>query len=383
MKARRIAVLTEGRPTYGYCRPIMRVIDQTPELELAVIVTGMHLMEQYGLTLEEVERDGFPIAAKVDMRLEGASPAAWAKSLGIGIQGLAGALDEIRPDVLLVSGDRGEVLAATVAAAYMNIPVAHIQSGDLSGHIDGSARHAITKLCHVHFPSCDDSAERVVKLGEEPWRIFNVGAPQLDEIIRGKRVPLETVMEKLDLRSDEPIVIVVQHPVLAEVEEAADQMRETMEAIRELGIQTVMIYPNVDAASQDLIKVVQEYAHLPFVRLHKSLDREVFITLLEAASMLVGNSSCGILEAPSFKLAAINIGTRQRGRLQASNVINVDHDRVAIAEAMKKALKDEDFLHRLSQCVNPYGDGHSAERVVKVLSEIPLDRRLLHKTMTY
>jgi UDP-hydrolysing UDP-N-acetyl-D-glucosamine 2-epimerase len=361
----------------------MRLIHQSDQLELAVIVTGMHLLKEYGFTVQEVERDGLPIAARVDMMLGGDTPTAGAKSLGVCIQSLAQVYDMIRPDMLLVSGDRGEMLAAAMTAAYMNIPVAHLQSGDLSGHIDGSARHAITKLCHVHFPACEDSARRVERMGEEPWRIFNVGAPQLDEVIHGPRIDPPKLAQMLNLNLDEPMLIVLQHPVLAEVSQARDQMVETMEAIEKIGLQTVVIYPNVDAAGQEIIDVIRQYEHLSLVRSFRNLERQAFISLLAMASVIVGNSSCGILEAPSFKLATVNIGTRQRGRMQASNVIDVSHDREQIADAIRRALWDEGFKARVRECVNPYGDGRSSERVVKILSEIPIDQRLLDKQMTY
>jgi UDP-N-acetylglucosamine 2-epimerase (non-hydrolysing)/GDP/UDP-N,N'-diacetylbacillosamine 2-epimerase (hydrolysing) len=383
MTRRKIAVLTDSRATFGYNRRVMSLIHQDESLDLALIVSGMHLLKDYGFTIREVEGDGLPVAARIDMMVGGDTPTAWAKSLGVGIQSLAQVFDMIRPDILLVSGDRGDALAATMTAAYMNIPVAHIQSGDLSGHIDGSARHAITKLAHIHFPACQDSADRVVKMGEEPWRVFNVGAPQLDDMIRGTKEPFDQVVAKLGLDSTQPTILVIQHPVLAEVSEAGAQMAETMEAVKEVGAQTVIIYSNVDAAGGEMIETINKYSGLPFLRIFPNLDRMVFLSLLEHAAALVGNSSTGILEAPSYKLPAVNIGDRQRGRMQASNVINVSHNQKEIAAAIRKALYDSAFKQQLETCVNPYGDGQSSERIVKILAEIPIDQRLLDKKMTY
>lgn len=382
-RRRKIAVLTDSRATLGYSRRIMSLIHQSKDLDLAVIVSGMHLLKDYGFTIREVEGDGVPIVARVDMMVGGDTPTAWAKSLGVGIQSLAQVFDMIGPDILLVSGDRGDALAATMTAAYMNIPVAHIQSGDLSGHIDGSARHAITKLAHIHLPSCQDSADRVIKMGEEAWRVFKVGAPQLDDMLRGPKVPHEEVAEKLCLDLNQPIIILIQHPVLTEVDQAGTQMTETMEAIKKVGVQTVVIYSNVDAAGGAMIEVIHRYDDLPFVKVFPNLDRPFFLSLLEMAAVLVGNSSTGILEAPSYKLAAVNVGERQRGRMQASNVVNVPHDCHQIAEAIRKELYGQAFKERLKTCVNPYGDGHSSERIVNILSEIPIDQRLLDKKMTY
>ena len=220
-------------------------------------------------------------------------------------------------------------------------------------------------------------------MGEEPWRIFNVGAPQLDEVIHGSKIDPSVLAEMLELKVDDPMLIVLQHPVLAEVNQTRNQMIETMQAIEKIDLQTVVIYPNVDAAGQEIIDVIHKYEHLPLVRFIRNLESRAFISLLAIASVIVGNSSCGILEAPSFKLAAVNIGNRQRGRMQACNVINVPHDRDQIANAITMALYDEGFKDQLRNCVNPYGDGFSSERVVKVLSEIPIDQRLLDKKITY
>jgi UDP-N-acetylglucosamine 2-epimerase (non-hydrolysing)/GDP/UDP-N,N'-diacetylbacillosamine 2-epimerase (hydrolysing) len=284
---------------------------------------------------------------------------------------------------MLVAGDRAEILAATVAAAYMNIPVAHIQSGDLSGHIDGSARHAITKLAHIHLPSCEDSAERVRKLGEEPWRIFNVGAPQLDDVIHGKKLGRDELARMFMVDFGKPVLLVIQHPVLAEVHLARKQMEETMAAVRDSGHQALVIYPNVDAAGREIISVIEQYRDCPTIRAFRNLDREVFLSLLGAVSVLVGNSSVGILEAPSFKLPALDIGSRQTGRMRACNVITVpEFDRKTIRQALDRALHDPVFRSALDTCVNPYGDGNSSERICRILEEIDLSK-LLNKHMTY
>lgn len=383
MTKRRIAVVSEARATYGYIKRLMHCIERSDRLELQLVVTGMHLLKEYGSSVEEILRDGFTPAARVDMYVGGDSPTAWAKSLGVEIQGLAQVLDMLSPDLVLVAGDRAEVLAATVTAAYMNIPVAHIQSGDLSGHIDGSARHALTKLAHVHFPSCEDSAERVRKLGEEPWRIFNVGAPQLDDVVHGRKLPREELERLVGLEFSKPVLLVIQHPVLAEVHLARKQMEETMAAVRESGYQALVIYPNVDAAGREIIAVIEQHRDHPAIRTFRNLDREVFLSLLGAVSVLVGNSSVGILEAPSFKLPAVDIGTRQTGRMRACNVITIaEFDRHVIRGAIERALHDATYRATLATCHNPYGDGNSSERICRILEDIDLSK-LLNKHMTY
>lgn len=383
MKKRKIAVVSEARATYGYIRRLMQLIQRSDRLELHVIVTGMHLLKEYGHSVDEMIRDGFTPAARVDMYVGGDSPTAWSKSLGVEIQGLAQVFDMLKPDLMLVAGDRAEILAATVTAAYMNIPVAHIQSGDLSGHIDGSARHAITKLAHVHLPSCEDSAERVRRLGEEPWRIFNVGAPQLDDVVHGKTLDHGELARLVACDFSKPVLLVIQHPVLAEVHLARKQMEETMAAVRESGHQALVVYPNVDAAGREIISVIEHYRDNATIRAFRNLDREVFLSLLGAVSVLIGNSSVGILEAPSFKLPALDIGSRQTGRMRACNVITVpEFDRTIIRREIDRALHDPVYRSALETCVNPYGDGNSSERICRILEEIDLSR-LLNKHMTY
>ena len=380
---RRIAIIASSRATYGYKRKVINLINKSHRLELQLIVTGMHLLKEYGYSVKDIETDGFPIAAKVEMMVGGDTPSAWAKSIGVEIQNLAQVFSMLRPDIVLVTGDRAEMFAATATAAYMNIPVAHIQAGDVSGHIDGSARHAITKLSHVHFPSCEDSAKRVEKMGEEKWRIFNVGAPQLDAIIHDPKLSKEELNEKLGIDLNPPTILVLQHPVLVENDKSYKHMKQTMGAIAELKIQTLIIYPNVDSGGAEIIRAIKEYENLPFIHTFRNIERQIFISLLKEVSVIIGNSSCGILEAPSFKLPAVNIGNRQRGRMQASNVFNVPHERIEIANAINKALFDNDFKKDLKNCINPYGDGRSSERIVKILEEIELNEQLLDKKIVY
>ena len=380
---RKITVIASSRATYGYKRKVINLINKSHRLELQLIVTGMHLLKEYGYSVKDIETDGFPIAAKVEMMVGGDTPSAWAKSIGVEIQNLAQVFSMLRPDIVLVTGDRAEMFAATATAAYMNIPVAHIQAGDVSGHIDGSARHAITKLSHVHFPSCEDSAKRVEKMGEEKWRIFNVGAPQLDAIIHDPKLSKEELNEKLGIDLNPPTILVLQHPVLVENDKSYKHMKQTMGAIAELKIQTLIIYPNVDSGGAEIIRAIKEYENLPFIHTFRNIERQIFISLLKEVSVIIGNSSCGILEAPSFKLPAVNIGNRQRGRMQASNVFNVPHERIEIANAINKALFDNDFKKDLKNCINPYGDGRSSERIVKILEEIELNEQLLDKKIVY
>ena len=281
MKPRKIAVVSEARATYGYIKNVMHLIERSEQLELQLIVTGMHLLKEYGSSIDEILRDGFKPAARVDMYVGGDTPTAWSKSLGVEIQGLAQVFDMLKPDLLLVAGDRAEILAATVTAAYMNIPVAHIQSGDLSGHIDGSARHAITKLAHIHLPACEDSAERVRKMGEESWRIFNVGAPQLDDVVHGKKLARPELSRMFGVDFDQPVLLIIQHAVLAEVHLAKKQMEETLAAVKDSRHPALVIYPNVDAAGQEIISVIRQYEQVPTIKTFKNVERECIFELAD------------------------------------------------------------------------------------------------------
>lgn len=382
MRKKKIAVLASSRATYGYKRNIIGLIDKSEKLELQLIVTGMHLLKEYGYSIREIEKDGYPIAAKVDMSIGGGTTSSWTKSLGVEIQSLVQVFDMLSPDLLLVTGDRAEMFGGAITAAYMNIPIAHIQAGDVSGHIDGNVRHAITKLSHIHFPSCQDSADRVANLGEEPWRIFNVGAPQLDDIVRGEKLSKEQLFEIIGFDLNEETLMMVQHPVLVEQQDTTSQIIETLEAIKECGKNTIIIYPNIDSGNDEIIQAINKYEKLPHIKAFKNLDRNVYISLLASVSVLVGNSSSGILEASSFKLPVVNIGNRQRGRMQAKNIINSETNRKEIKAAIDKCLSEE-FITSIQDCENPYGDGYSSERIVKVLEELDYDERLIDKRITY
>lgn len=379
---RHIAILTEARSSYGYLRPIARLIEADPELQYSLIVTNQHLLPDFGYSVEEIERDGLNITDRIYMTLDGYTPATMVKSLGVLLLSLGDAFVRLQPDFVLVLGDRGDSLMAALAGAHMNIPVAHIQAGERSGNIDGLTRHAITRFAHVHFASGPDAAERLRRMGEDEWRIQLVGAPQLDELVRGDVAPPEEIAERFELDLTEPLLLVVQHPVTEEYGEGVEQMRETLEAVCELRHQTVLIFPNTDAGSDDLRLLVERY-HRPFMRLERNVPRRVYGGLMQAASALVGNSSSGLIEAPALNLPAINVGERQRDRARAPNVIDVPHDRSAIAGAIRRALSAE-FRAGLANGDSPYvSDGRVSERIVEFLKTVPIDARLLRKQIAY
>ena len=382
---RKITVITGTRAEYGLLYPVMRAIQDHPELDLSIIATGMHLSPEHGYTITEIENDGFKVDAAVDMLLSNDTGASMAKSLGIGIIGITQALEQINPDIVLLLGDRDEPFAGAIAASQMNIPVAHLHGGDSTsgGCIDESIRHSITKFAHIHFPATEESAERIKKLGEETWRIHTVGAPGLDTILNTGLIPKEQLIKQYSLNTNEPLLLAVQHPVTTQPENAASEMRTTLEALSELGMQTILVYPNSDAGGRSMIEVIKEYEHLPFLYTFKSLPHVEYLSLLNIADALVGNSSSGIIEASSFHLPVVNIGIRQEGRQRTDNVIDVAPSKEKIIEAINIDLHYETFKQKVNECVNPYGDGRAGLKIAEVLAGIEIDQKLLQKHITY
>ena len=379
---RHVAILTEARSSYGYLRPIVRLIEDDPELRYSLLVTSQHLLPDFGYSVEDIERDGLNITDRIYMTLDGYTPATMAKSLGVLLLGVTDALVRLRPDVLLVLGDRGESLVGAVAAAHMNIPFAQVKAGERSGNIDGITRHAITRFTHIHFASGPEAAERLRRMGEEEFRIFTTGAPQLDELVNGSVARPAEVADRFRLDLERPLVLVVQHPVTEEFGEGVAQMEETLEAVCELEEQTVVIFPNTDAGSDDLRHMIERH-HRPFMRVERNVPRYVYGGLMQVASVLVGNSSSGLIEAPAFGLPAVNVGLRQRDRARAANVIDVPYDRRAIVEAIRRAMTPE-FRRELEGSDSPYlSDGRVSERIVEILKTIPIDERLLRKQIAY
>jgi GDP/UDP-N,N'-diacetylbacillosamine 2-epimerase (hydrolysing) len=378
---RHIAIVTEARSSFSYFRPIVRLVDGDPELRYSLLVVSQHLLPTFGYSVEEIENERIEISDRLYSILDGYTPASMAKSTGVLMLSLTDSFVRLQPDWVLVLGDRGESLAAAYAAATMNIPVAHVQAGERSGNIDGMTRHAITRFAHVHFASGEEAAERLRRMGEEEFRIHTVGAPQLDELLHGELAPPDEVAARFELNLDRPVLVVLQHPVTEQFGEGVEQMRETLEAVCELEQQTVLIFPNSDAGSDDLRRMIERY-HRPFMRVERNLPHRLYGGLMRVASAIVGNSSSGIIEAPLMQLPAVNVGERQRERARAGNVIDVPHDRAAIADALRRAMSPE--FRRQMNGESPYvGDGRVSERIVEVLKATPIDERLLTKQIAY
>ncbi len=377
---RKILFITGSRGEYGYIRPILRLIDKDPDLEYEIVATNMHLLPEFGDSINEFTRDGFIVAHKPLMTLSGYTPESMVKSLSLFGLSLADIISSSKPHIILLAGDRGEQLMAAIAGSHMNIPVAHIQAGELSGNIDGLSRHAIARFSHIHFASNKDAEDRLIRTGEQKFRIFNVGAPQLDEFVNGTITPYH----ELKLRYnglESKYIIFVQHSVTEQHDKAYQQVALTLNALKIIDIETIAILPNSDAGSASVLKAFEDHS---FAKLHKhrNIPREDYAGLMSNALCIVGNSSSGLLEAPTFKLPAVNIGRRQFGRCQGVNVINCEHDLEQIIESIKIAISN-DFSNGLIDSTNPYGDGQSSKRIVDILRDINICENLLQKEITF
>lgn len=375
-----IACMTGTRADYPRVKSVLREIHQRESLELKLIVTGSHLMDKFGNSVEEIERDGFDIASRVPMFTDDDSPYGMAKAAAKCADGIADALKEIGPDIFLITVDRVETMAAALTGMLMNIPMAHIQGGEVTGTVDESIRHAVTKLSHIHFPATEDAGERIIKMGEKKEHVYVVGCPYID-IIHMMNFKSEEELSKIyDFDVVKPLVLFTQHPVTTEYGQAKDQVMITIEALNKFDeIDIVALYSNADAGGRDIIAEMNKNKHY---RIYPNIASEDYLGLMNCASVMVGNSSAGIREAPSFHLPVVNIGSRQNGRLRACNVIDVEHDKSMIYNAINKALYDDEFKESVRRATNPYGDGYSARRIVDILEQVEITQELIQKRIT-
>ncbi|WP_018132194.1 UDP-N-acetylglucosamine 2-epimerase [Effusibacillus pohliae] len=378
MRRRKICVVTGTRADYGLLYWLMKMIQDDAELELQIIVTGMHCSPEFGLTYKIIEEDGFFINEKVEMLLSSDTPVGIAKSIGLGVIGFADALARLRPDFLVLLGDRYEILAAAQAAMVAKIPIAHIAGGDTTeGAYDELIRHSITKMSHLHFVTNDAAAKRVRQLGENPDYIFNVGSPGIDQIKRLKLLTREQLEKELDFKFLSRNLLITFHPATLDSDCPAEQFRELLKALEILGNNVGLIFtkPNSDTGGRSLIRMIDDYvATHSNAKAYTSLGQLRYLSTIAQVDAVVGNSSSGLYEAPSLKTPTVNIGERQKGRLQASSVINCQPKMDEIVQAIRKS-----FLIDCSNVVNPYGDGESSQKIVTVLKEIQDPEKLLKK----
>ena len=372
---RKVCVITGTRAEYGLLRWVMQGIKEDPELTLQVIATGMHLSPEFGLTFHEIEKDGFQIDRKVEMLTSSDTPVGIAKSIGLGLIGFADALNELKPHLIVVLGDRFEIFAAVSAALVARIPVAHLHGGETTeGAFDEALRHSITKMSHLHFVAAEEYRQRVIQLGEQPERVFLVGGLGVDNIKRLKLLDRAALEASIGFQLGAKSLLITFHPVTLETSTAEDQMAELLAALAKLkDTQLIFTMPNADTDGRALIKMVEQFVvQHPNARAYTSLGQLRYLSCMAQVDGVVGNSSSGLAEAPSFKKGTINIGDRQRGRLQATSVINCEPMRQSIEVALKE-LYTADFQASLSQVQNPYGDGGASEHVVERIKHCAID----------
>jgi GDP/UDP-N,N'-diacetylbacillosamine 2-epimerase (hydrolysing) len=371
---RKICIITGTRAEYGLLRWVMQGIKDDAELTLQIIATGMHLSLEFGLTYQAIEQDGFQIDRMVEMLTSSDTSVGIAKSMGLGMIGFADALHDLQPDLIVVLGDRFEIFSAVSAALVARIPVAHLHGGETTeGAFDEALRHSITKMSHLHFVAAEPYRQRVIQLGEQPDHVFLVGGHGIDNIKRLQLLDRTALEASLDFKLGHKSLLITFHPVTLEKATAEKQMEELLDALAELkDTQLIFTLPNADTGGRLLIKMVQSFvAEHTNARAYDSLGQLLYLSCISHMDGVVGNSSSGIAEVPSFKKGTINIGDRQRGRIQANSVINCEPTRESITTALEQ-LYSADFQARLHNVTNPYGEGGASAKVVNTLKHYPL-----------
>lgn len=380
---RTIAAVTSSRADYGHLYWPLKEMLERPEIDLRLLVTGAHLSHEFGRTVEVIERDGFPIAERIECLISSDSDVAMAKTIGVATMGFADALARSRPDLLLVVADRYEMLGPAAAALALRIPVAHIEGGEASeGAIDHMVRNALTMMSHVHFTSTPLARRRVLAMGEEPWRVHCTGAPSLDHLRRSPLPERPELESRLGIELAQPPVVVAYHPVTLarETTEEVDAVFAALDRIEaRIERPIVFCFPNADAGSRRIVDRARSFcAEHPRARLFVNLEPATYWGLLRHAALMLGNSSSGIMESPSLGLPAVNVGRRQDGRERAANVIDAPAQASAILDAVRRAAAPA-FAESVRGLENPYGDGRASERIAAVLGELEIGDHLLVK----
>jgi len=366
---KKICVVTGTRADYGHLRWVLKGIQKSSALDLRIVATGMHMSPEFGLTYREIEDDGFSIDRKVEMLLSSDTPSSISKSMGLGLISLTDAFDHIRPDLLLLMGDRFEILSAAIVAMNSKIPIAHIHGGESTeGVVDEAIRHSVTKLSYIHFASTENYRNRIIQLGENPERVFNVGAPCIDNINRLKLQEITELEQYLGFKFGQKNLLVTYHPVTLGKTTTRGQVVELLMALEELGgVNIIFTMPNADADGRDIIRLINEFVvRNPKSVAHVSLGQQRYLSCLRHVDGIIGNSSSGLIEAPAMKKGSVNIGDRQRGRIRSDSVIDCAPERRSIARAIK-TLFSRSFQEKLRNVESPYGSGGSSDKIVKKL----------------
>ncbi len=375
---RHVCYVTGTRADFGLMRSTLKLIQRNDHLRLSVFVTGMHLESIHGATVTEIEAANLPIMARHAVGANAGDRSTMVRAIGRAIDGMVQAFQQDAPDLVLVLGDRGEMLAGALVAAHLNIAVAHIHGGEISGSVDESIRHAISKLAHFHFVATLASRDRLVRMGESPDRVFVTGAPGLDDIVGQASMNRAELCKRYSLDADRTVGLLVFHPVVQTAEQSGEQARTVLTAAMEVGLQLICLMPNSDAGSAEIRDVLGSYQDAGEIRLHAHLERSEFLSWMRHCDVMIGNSSSGIIESASFGTPVVNIGTRQRRRERNRNSVDVPVNRAAIRGAIEAMLAHGRFpIH------NIYGDGQSGARIAKLLGELPIDLSLLGKVNEY
>lgn len=369
---RKVCVVVASRANYARIKTALEAVREHPELELQLVAGASLVLERFGNALEVLTMDGFAPDATIRFIIEGETPATMAKSTGLGLLELPTVFELLQPDIVVTVADRFETIATAVAASYMNIPVAHTQGGEVSGSIDESVRHAVTKLAHVHFPATELARQRVIGMGEDPAWVFNVGCPSIDLVARTEPGLRRDVLEQFGgtgapVDPEQPFLLVMQHPVTTEYGHGLDQVNTTLEAVAELGMQTLVFWPNVDAGSEDVAKGIRTFRELGRANgfhFFRNLPPEVFVKLMAHCACMVGNSSAALREGSFLGTPAVTVGSRQQGRERGANLVEVDHDSTAIADAVREQL-----AHGPYERSNLFGDGTAGTKIADRLAE--------------
>ena len=378
---KKILIVTERRADYSKFRPILKEIQKSKKLDYYLVVTGSHLLKEHGLTINDIKNDGFKISQKFRMyeNIKDDSGAKMTLALSKAIFHLTNIIQKTKPDIILAGFDIGANLAAAIVGAHMNILVAHLEGGEISGTIDESIRHATTKFSHIHFVTHVEAKQRLIRMGENPKFIHNVGNPSLDGIKVFKKIDPAKLEKEFSIDLTEPFFLILQHTVTSEINKIDVHFEKTINAIRELNVQSIFINGNADAGSNKISNTIKKLK----IKSYNSLTFEKFINLLSLCTALVGNSSSGIMEAPFLHIPTINIGSRQSGRLSAKSVLHVDYDKKSIMRSILKALNDKKFLKIIKQQKNYYGEGKTSKKIVNILENINLDEISVQKQIEY
>jgi len=377
---KKIVYVTGTRAEYGIVSNLLKKLDKSRYFNVEIAVTGMHLMKKFGYSANEIKKDRLNMI-KIYSVFKNNKKSSMLLFFGGFIEKLTKKIEKLKPDFIFVVGDRVEALGGAIVGSYLSIPVVHFHGGEVTSTIDEVARHAITKLSHIHFCATKNSEKRIVKMGEDRFRVKVVGAPSLDNIKNTKIIPKKRLFRKYGFNYNSKLVLVLQHPVTLE-KNSNKNMLNILESVKELGHQALVVYPNADPGSHGIIKAIEKFRSNQKFIIKKNLPYEEFVSFMNCADVMVGNSSSGIIEAPYFKLPVVNVGPRQNGRERSNNVIDCSYNKNEIKKCVKYAFSSN-FKKKIRNLKNPYGSGNTYNKVLAYLKNIKTDKRLLQKAITY